>query len=73
MKKIKYIVLLVLTASLLSSCVVHTAGRSGKVPPGQAKKITGKKSARDHAPGHREKNSKTPYRYIMAAACPIHR
>lgn len=55
MKKIVRILTLGLTVMWLGSCAVHTAGRSGKVPPGQAKKITGKKSARDHAPGHRKK------------------
>ncbi|UYQ94951.1 hypothetical protein MKQ68_07570 [Chitinophaga horti] len=37
---------------LLSSCYTPgTAGRSGKVPPGQMKKATGSKSARPYAPG----------------------
>ena len=41
----------------LGSCTTHhTAGRSGKVPPGQAKKISGRKSAREHAPGQRKKH-----------------
>ncbi|SKB29938.1 hypothetical protein SAMN05660226_00593 [Parapedobacter luteus] len=41
---------------MTTSYVTHrTAGKSGKVPPGQAKKITGKKSARDHAPGQQKK------------------
>ncbi|MFC3198916.1 quinol oxidase subunit 4 [Parapedobacter deserti] len=55
----RYLVTLLFAATVLwmSSCTVHrTAGKSGKVPPGQAKKITGKKSARDHAPGQRKKN-----------------
>ncbi|WP_090628317.1 hypothetical protein [Parapedobacter indicus] len=55
MKRLLKILMLSLTVFWLGSCAVHTAGRSGKVPPGQAKKITGKKSARDHAPGHRKK------------------
>jgi len=38
---------------LFSSCyTTRTAGNSGKVPPGQMKKATGAKSARDYAPGH---------------------
>lgn len=36
-----------------SSCyTTQTAGNSGKVPPGQMKKATGAKSARQYAPGH---------------------
>lgn len=56
----KAFIALVATAIIFfGSCAVpHTAGRSGKVPPGQAKKITGKKSARDHAPGQRKKHFK---------------
>lgn len=45
--------------ALLISCFLwscgtfhHTAGHSGKIPPGQAKKMYGHKSARDFAPGH---------------------
>ena len=58
------ITLLVTAVIFLGSCTVHrTAGRSGKVPPGQAKKISGKKSARDHAPGQRKKQLK--YDYLM--------
>ena len=37
----------------ISSCTPYIkAGRSGKVPPGQAKKMYGQQSARDFAPGH---------------------
>jgi len=56
------IALLAIAVIFLGSCTVqHTAGRSGKVPPGQAKKISGKKSARDHAPGQRKKHFKYDY------------
>jgi hypothetical protein len=51
---------------LFSSChTMQTAGRSGKVPPGQAKKYNGQKkykgkkkgnSARYYAPGQRKKH-----------------
>ena len=45
-----------ITLFLLSSCVIHrTAGNSGKVPPGQAKKIHGTKSAKPFAPGQQKK------------------
>lgn len=37
------------------SAHIHTAS-SGKVPPGQAKKITGDKSAKAYAPGQQKKN-----------------
>lgn len=40
----------------LSSCLVHrTAGNSSKVPPGQAKKAYGTKSAKPFAPGQQKK------------------
>jgi hypothetical protein len=46
---------------LFSACTtLQTAGRSGKVPPGQAKKYNGhkkgKKSAKHYAPGQRKKH-----------------
>ena len=41
---------------LFNGCImVHTAGNSGKVPPGQAKKATGEKSAKKYAPGQQNK------------------
>ncbi|KAF2514848.1 hypothetical protein [Flavobacterium foetidum] len=41
----------------LNACSTHThvATRSGKVPPGQAKKMSGEKSAKAYAPGQRKK------------------
>lgn len=47
----------------LTGCSSHTTTQSskrspaanGSIPPGQAKKITGEKSARNHAPGRRNK------------------
>jgi len=33
----------------------HTAGSSGKIPPGQAKKMSGSKSAKAYAPGQQKK------------------
>jgi hypothetical protein len=38
----------------LSACS-HTTYPSGKVPPGQAKKMTGSKSAKPYAPGQQKK------------------
>jgi hypothetical protein len=49
-------ILFVLFAVSLTNCVgVHTHNSSVKakhVPPGQAKKMTGQKSAKNYAPGH---------------------
>ena len=45
------------TMLLLTSCYgPRTAGNSGKVPPGQAKKGTGSKSAKPFAPGQQRRN-----------------
>ena len=57
-KYTKYIaiglVILFLVTSLIScGTTVYTKNNSsGKIPPGQAKKMTGSKSARNYAPGH---------------------
>ncbi len=47
------LILFILT-SLLSCGVFYTRNysSSGKIPPGQAKKMTGSKSAKYYAPGH---------------------
>lgn len=56
MKKI-YLIVLAATIMLSSSCyTTRTAGNSGKVPPGQAKKGTGSKSAKPFAPGQQKKH-----------------
>lgn len=39
----------------VTSCGVHTSSNSGKIPPGQAKKISGDKSAKKYAPGQQKK------------------
>ena len=40
----------------MASCSVHSSSpRSGKVPPGQAKKMSGSKSAKAYAPGQQKK------------------
>lgn len=55
MKKVKLLISLAFSLLILGSCVsVKTTG-SGKVPPGQAKKITGSKSAKPYAPGQQKK------------------
>lgn len=54
--KLKIFILMIASSFMFSSCYVHrTAGRSGKVPPGQAKKAYGTKSAKPFAPGQRKK------------------
>jgi len=55
MKKIYLIITLL--SFIFSSCytTAGTAGRSGKVPPGQVKKATGSKSAKPYAPGQKKK------------------
>lgn len=56
MKKI-YLIVATIAIMLTSACyTARTAGNSGKVPPGQAKKGTGSKSAKPFAPGQRNKN-----------------
>jgi len=52
-----YLVLIVAGIMLASSCYTpRTAGNSGKIPPGQAKKAAGTKSAKPFAPGQQKKN-----------------
>lgn len=56
MKNLSFL-LLISGILLTSSCyTTRTAGNSGKVPPGQAKKATGSKSAKPFAPGQQKKN-----------------
>jgi hypothetical protein len=54
-KTLKLAALFTLSVSLLTGCTTYTAGKSGNLPPGKAKKITGSKSAKPHAPGQRKK------------------
>jgi hypothetical protein len=55
--KITYLILAIATMMFTSSCyTTRTAGNSGKVPPGQAKKGTGSKSAKPFAPGQQKKH-----------------
>lgn len=59
--KAKYLLLIFIMSMgfSFSSCVtrVHMSSKPNKVktiPPGQMKKITGEKSAKKYAPGHRK-------------------
>jgi hypothetical protein len=50
-------ILIILFAITLTNCSVgigsnHSSAKTKHVPPGQAKKMTGEKSAKNHAPGH---------------------
>lgn len=50
-------ILIVLFAITLTNCSVkvgpnHSSAKTKQVPPGQAKKMSGDKSAKNHAPGH---------------------
>lgn len=65
MKTLKYnkitvviMAILFITISTIG-CSIHThtytAGSSGKIPPGQAKKMSGSKSAKAYAPGQQKK------------------
>lgn len=52
-----YLIFALVGTIFFSSCyTTRTAGNSGKVPPGQAKKATGSKSAKPYAPGQQKKN-----------------
>ena len=58
MKK-TYTILALALVMMASSCyTTQTAGRSGKVPPGHAKKRAGAKSAKKFAPGQQKKRHK---------------
>ena len=58
--RLYYVIALFLLAMCLNSCAhVHSSKRTSvtkhkKLPPGQAKKVTGDKSAKKYAPGQRK-------------------
>jgi len=55
-KSLQITTIILFVVTLFTACVAtKTAGNSGKIPPGQAKKITGSKSAKPYAPGQRKK------------------
>ena len=52
----KKLILPLMALMLLASCTVHHRHpRTGTLPPGQAKKVTGSKSAKPYAPGQQKK------------------
>jgi hypothetical protein len=49
-------ILLLFAFLIISSCSIHTTSSGPKkIPPGQAKKINGSKSAKAYAPGQQKK------------------
>jgi len=53
---LKYGVITAFLILFISSCSVHkSSSNSGKIPPGQAKKMSGSKSAKAYAPGQQKK------------------
>ena len=51
----KKLILPVTALMLLASCTYHAHPRTGTLPPGHAKKVTGSKSAKAYAPGQQKK------------------
>ncbi|WP_188504119.1 quinol oxidase subunit 4 [Parapedobacter pyrenivorans] len=59
MKKIVFYLALSVSIGALASCAAHPHGRGNRgLPPGQAKKIFGTKSAKPFAPGQQKKKGK---------------
>jgi hypothetical protein len=56
MKKIVILASLLFGAVVFSSCTYHHHSNAGGLPPGQAKKVTGSKSAKPYAPGQQKKH-----------------
>lgn len=50
------VVLFVVLSVISCTAHVHSGGGPKKVPPGQAKKMSGSKSAKAYAPGQQKKN-----------------
>lgn len=59
MKKYITYILFLLSVAFMSSCASYSQGRGNQgMPPGQAKKIFGTKSAKPFAPGQRKKHKR---------------
>jgi PBP1b-binding outer membrane lipoprotein LpoB len=56
MKKEKILLSFLFIALIFTSCSYHYHSQSGGLPPGQAKKVTGSKSAKAYAPGQQKKH-----------------
>lgn len=51
-----HLLLMLASGILLGSCTVYHEASGKRIPPGQAKKIYGTKSAKPFAPGQRKKH-----------------
>ena len=49
------LITIILSTACTRTVVVTTTKPSGHIPPGQAKKMTGSKSAKPYAPGQQKK------------------
>ncbi|MBD1428921.1 quinol oxidase subunit 4 [Sphingobacterium litopenaei] len=58
MKRFITYALVAIIALSVTSCYTNGRHAHGHLPPGQAKKIYGDKSAKRHAPGQKKKNNK---------------
>lgn len=55
-RALKKVAVVVVLSLLIVSCSTHiSSSRSGKIPPGHAKKMSGSKSAKAYAPGQQKK------------------
>ena len=52
---VKYLFLLILTLSMASCVTINEQHKGKRIPPGQAKKMTGSKSAKPYAPGQQKR------------------
>jgi hypothetical protein len=55
MKKAMVLSSIIFGIIVLSSCTYQHRSSSGELPPGQAKKVSGSKSAKPYAPGQQKK------------------
>jgi hypothetical protein len=56
MKKTIILLSFLFAILIFSSCTYHHHSHAGGLPPGQAKKVTGSKSAKPYAPGQKKKH-----------------
>ena len=55
MKKAAVLLSILFGTFIFSSCIDYRYHKTKKIPPGQAKKLNGSKSAKHYAPGQRNK------------------
>jgi hypothetical protein len=51
----KLLIMLFALSLVVSACTTVNVSNGKRIPPGQAKKITGEKSAKNYAPGQQKK------------------